>query len=231
MILPFFHWSSYFFTGCGPRTNKFHRVCMTHPSKNGLALAVLHHTPGTTARRFWAGTIVHWAAYTWHWHMDIIFEWGKHENRSPRFLFTTSPIVKYLKNEGGRLGTLHGSSPNLIYFGIVYNKFSKFHGTGTWNHTSLTETLDPRALPEMPVMSELLHVLITGINPKAILMVGDHCDHPLCPGLQPGPPSQTPGGLGQRYWSVSVVTWPPKPGVSEVGVFRALQPNGTSVLN
>ena len=66
---------------------------------------------------------------------------------------------------------------------------------------------------------------ITGINPEAILMVGDHYDHPLCPGLQPGPLSQTPGGLGQRYWSVSVVTWPPKPGVSEVGVFRALQPN------
>ena len=52
---------------------------------------------------------------------------------------------------------------------------------------------------------------ITGTNPEAILMVGDHYDHPLCPGLQPGPPSQTPGGLGQRYWSVSVVTWPPKP--------------------
>ena len=50
-------------------------------------------------------------------------------------------------------------------------------------------------------------------------------DHPLCPGLQPGPPSETPGGLGQRYWSVSMVTWPPKPGVSEVGVFRGIQPN------
>ena len=30
-----------------------------------------------------------------------------------------------------------------------------------------------------------------------------------CPGLQPGPPSQTPGGLCQSYWSVSEVTWPP----------------------
>ena len=39
---------------------------------------------------------------------------------------------------------------------------------------------------------------ITGINPEAILMVGDHYGHLLCPGLQPGPPSQTPGGLGQR---------------------------------
>ena len=28
--------------------------------------------------------------------------------------------------------------------------------------------------------------------------------------LQSGPPSQTPGGLGQRYWSVSEVTWPPQ---------------------
>ena len=27
-------------------------------------------------------------------------------------------------------------------------------------------------------------------------MVGDHYGHLLCPGLQPGPPSQTPGGSG-----------------------------------
>ena len=53
----------------------------------------------------------------------------------------------------------------------------------------------------------------------------DHYDHLLCPGLQSGPPSQTPGGLGQRYWSVSVVTWPRKSGVSEAGVFRAFQLN------
>ena len=39
---------------------------------------------------------------------------------------------------------------------------------------------------------------ITGINPEAILIMGDHYGHLLCPGLQPGPPSQTPGGLGQR---------------------------------
>ena len=36
-----------------------------------------------------------------------------------------------------------------------------------------------------------------------------------------------PRGLGQRYWSVSEVTWPPKSGVSEVGVFGVLQPNDT----
>ena len=36
---------------------------------------------------------------------------------------------------------------------------------------------------------------------------GDNCDHPLCPFLQPGPPSQTLGGLGQRYWSVTFETW------------------------
>ena len=40
--------------------------------------------------------------------------------------------------------------------------------------------------------------VITGINPEAILIMGDHYGHLLCPGLQPGPPSQTPGGLGQR---------------------------------
>ena len=39
---------------------------------------------------------------------------------------------------------------------------------------------------------------ITGINPEAILMMGDHYGHLLCSGLQPSPPSQTPGGLGQR---------------------------------
>ena len=48
----------------------------------------------------------------------------------------------------------------------------------------------------------------------------DHYDHPLCPGLHPGPPSQTPGSLGQRYWSewghLSHVT---------AEIFRALQPN------
>ena len=51
---------------------------------------------------------------------------------------------------------------------------------------------------------------ITGINPEAVKCGDDHYDRLLCPGLQPGPPSQTPGGLGQRYWSVSEVTWPPK---------------------
>ena len=61
--------------------------------------------------------------------------------------------------------------------------------------------------------------------------MGDgHYDHPLCPGLQSGPPSQTPGGLGQRYWSVSGVTWPPKSGVSEVGVFMALKPNVSMLI-
>ena len=39
---------------------------------------------------------------------------------------------------------------------------------------------------------------ITGINPEAILIMGDHYGLLLCPGLQSGPPSQTPGGLGQR---------------------------------
>ena len=38
-------------------------------------------------------------------------------------------------------------------------------------------------------------------------------------------PVKPQGGLGQKYWSVNGVTWPPTSGVSEVGVFRALQPN------
>ena len=51
---------------------------------------------------------------------------------------------------------------------------------------------------------------ITGISPEAIKWGVDRYDRLLCPGLQPGPPSQTPGGLGQRHWSVSEVTWPPQ---------------------
>ena len=67
------------------------------------------------------------------------------------------------------------------------------------------------------IVNWLLHY---GNQSRGYLMGGggeDHYDHPLCPGWQPGPPSQTPGGLGQRYWSVSEVTWPPKSGVSEMG--------------
>ena len=51
---------------------------------------------------------------------------------------------------------------------------------------------------------------ITGINPEAVKWGVDRYDRLLCPGLQPGPPSQTPGGLGQRYWTVSEVMWPPQ---------------------
>ena len=51
-----------------------------------------------------------------------------------------------------------------------------------------------------------------------------HCA-PACSQALPVKPQ---GGLGQRYWSVSRVTWPPKSGVSEVGVSRALQPNDIS---
>ena len=50
------------------------------------------------------------------------------------------------------------------------------------------------------VKSGLVQV-ITGINPEAVKWGDDHYDHLLCPGLQPGPPSQTPGVLGLRYWS------------------------------
>ena len=51
---------------------------------------------------------------------------------------------------------------------------------------------------------------ITGINPEAFKWGVNRYDCLLCPGLQPGPPSQTPGGLSQRYWCVSEVTWPPQ---------------------
>ena len=51
------------------------------------------------------------------------------------------PYRKILKKMKEGLGNLYMSSPSLIYFGIVYNKFSQFHGAGTWNHTNLTERL------------------------------------------------------------------------------------------
>ena len=50
----------------------------------------------------------------------------------------------------------------------------------------------------------------------------------LCPGLQPGPPSQTPGGLGQRYWCVSEVTWPPQ---MELRRWRSSGPSSAMVSN
>ena len=44
--------------------------------QNGLAPAERLHTLNTTANRFWAGTILHWTAYTWHWRMNIILYKG-----------------------------------------------------------------------------------------------------------------------------------------------------------
>ena len=50
--------------------------------KNGLAL-IWYHATGTTTRWLWAGMILHWAAYTLHWHINIILVPRKHENMSP----------------------------------------------------------------------------------------------------------------------------------------------------
>ena len=36
--------------------------------KNGFTQAVWYHIPRATVSRFWGGTILHWAAYNWHWH-------------------------------------------------------------------------------------------------------------------------------------------------------------------
>ena len=56
------------------------------------------------------------------------------------FQFITFLIGKYLKMRGGTWKIACVKSQFNI-FCIVYNKFSKFHSAGTWNHTSLTETL------------------------------------------------------------------------------------------
>ena len=72
--------------------------------------------------------------------------------------------------------------------------------------------------------------VITGINPENVYWGEDHYYHPLCPGLQPGPPSQTPGGLGQRCWSVSEVTWPPNLEFRRWGsLWPSIQPNDQHV--
>ena len=80
---------------------------------------------------------------------------------------------------------------------------------GTLIHEIVCKTLI-RSTPDLIEWYLKFCSCITGINPEAIKLGVNRYDRPLCPGLQPGPPSQTPGGLGQRYWSVSAVTWPPK---------------------
>ena len=47
----------------------FGNVLITRPwhfRQNRLAPAERYHTLATTASRFWAGRILHWAVYTWH---------------------------------------------------------------------------------------------------------------------------------------------------------------------
>ena len=51
--------------------------------KNGLALAVWYHTPGTTASRPWAGTSFHWAVNTWHCRINIIIVCRRPETMFP----------------------------------------------------------------------------------------------------------------------------------------------------
>ena len=72
----------------------------------------------------------------------------------PGFLFAGFLYRKIFEKWGEGLGKLHVSSPNLIYFGIVYNKLSKFHGVGTWNHWSLTETLNIKSYKDSSVYIE-----------------------------------------------------------------------------
>ena len=58
----------------GARTTRnFTYLVRGQSIKNGLALDVWYHQPVTTASRFWAGAILHWAAYNRHWCLDIIF--------------------------------------------------------------------------------------------------------------------------------------------------------------
>ena len=125
----------------------------------------------------------------------------------------------------------HGSRP--IYRAPTYIAVP-FHGPHQPRYIGLTLYLAfckllSGSLAYFVHSGKVRHLLLSskhyGNQSRGCLMVGRPLRPPACPSLQPGPPSQTPGGVGQRYWSVSRVMWPPKSGVSEVGVFRALQPN------
>ena len=54
---------------------------------------------------------------------------------------------------------------------------------------------------------------------------GDHYDHPLCPGLQPGPPKSNPGGSGPEVLKRERGHVTSETGVSEVGVFSPPPPS------
>ena len=58
--------------------------------KNGLALAIWYHTPGTTTRRLWVRTILHGAAYTRHLCINNNLVCGKHKNIFP---WPTSRVI------------------------------------------------------------------------------------------------------------------------------------------
>ena len=72
---------------------------MTHPSKNGLAPTERYHTLVTTANLFYAGTILHWAAYPWHWRIDIILYEGDMRTCLRSLAAGKIPIMSELRHE------------------------------------------------------------------------------------------------------------------------------------
>ena len=115
-------------------------------------------------------------------------------------------------------GLLHPRTYCRVYFTWTHSKtthtlyLSQHHFPDRSSHFAQSSNYTPLAEPYFPahwaegtgsIMEAAdMETSHYGNQSQAILMVGDHHDHPMCRGLQPGPPSQTPGGLGQRYWSV-----------------------------
>ena len=53
---------------------RYEHSAMTRPSENVLALIELYHTLAIATSEFLTGKILHWAPYTWHWHVWVTHE-------------------------------------------------------------------------------------------------------------------------------------------------------------
>ena len=103
------------------------------------------------------------------------------ENYHQWILFFYHKVYNHFCDEQGPIVTIH--IPGLHWVKcFICNAVLATKCTNTWSLII--------AYIIVHVISMIFQITITGINPEAILVVGDHHDHPLCPGLQPGPPSQ-----------------------------------------
>ena len=64
--------------------------------KNRDALAVWYHTLAVTGSRFWVATILHWAAYIWHCHINFIFVSHEQDNMPPCTSILNICVIAYI---------------------------------------------------------------------------------------------------------------------------------------